>query len=81
MLYVFNNSVKEMAEYMKKSVAVNKNRKSHDWFDFECSIDIRNVRKQIRKEHSGEELHQGVTNASAMCCFHTFISLKTESCL
>ena len=37
-LHVFNGSIKEMAECMKKRIVVNKHRKSHDWFDFECSI-------------------------------------------
>ena len=38
-----------MAECMKKRTVVNKHRKSHDWFDSECSINRRNVRKQLRK--------------------------------
>ena len=48
-LQVFNSSIKEMAECMKKRMVVNKHRKSHDWFDSECSINRRNVRKQLRK--------------------------------
>ena len=34
---------------MKKRIVVNKYRKSHDWFDSECSINRRNVRKQLQK--------------------------------
>ena len=48
-LQVFNSSIKEMAECMKKRMVVNKHRKSHDWFDSECSINRRNARKQLRK--------------------------------
>ena len=48
-LQVFTSSIKEMAECMKKRIVVNKHRKSHDWFDSECSINRRNVRKQLRK--------------------------------
>ena len=38
-----------MAEGMEKHIVVNKHRKSHDWFNSECSINRRNVRKQLRK--------------------------------
>ena len=48
-LQVFNSSIKEMAECMKKRTVVNKHGKSHDWFDSECSINRRKVRKQLRK--------------------------------
>ena len=48
-LRVFNGSIKEMAECMKNRIVVNKHRKSHDWFDSECSINRRNVRKEPRK--------------------------------
>ena len=48
-LQIFNGSVKEMAECMKKRVLVSKHRKSQDWFDSECSINRRNVQKQLRK--------------------------------
>ena len=48
-LHVFNSSIKEMAELMKTRIVVNKHRKSHDWFDSECSINRRNVRKRPRK--------------------------------
>ena len=30
-------------------IVLNKHRKSHDWFDSECSINRRNVRKQLQK--------------------------------
>ena len=30
-------------------IFVNKHRKSHDWFESECSINRQNVRKQMRK--------------------------------
>ena len=44
-LQVFNSSIKEMAECMKQRIVVSKHRKSYDWFDSECSINRRNVRK------------------------------------
>ena len=48
-LRVFEESIKEMAMCMKKRVFSNKHRKSREWFDFECNVRRRNVRKQQRK--------------------------------
>ncbi|WP_419607807.1 hypothetical protein, partial [Thiolapillus sp.] len=48
-LRVFDEFIKEMAKCMKKRVFSNKHRKSREWFDFECNVNRRNVRKQLRK--------------------------------
>ena len=48
-LHICNSSIKKMAECMRKSIVVNKHRKSHDWFDSECSINRRNVWKHLWK--------------------------------
>jgi hypothetical protein len=48
-LHAFNESIKKMAECMKKRIFLNRPKKSHEWFDFDCSTNRRNVRKLLRK--------------------------------
>ena len=48
-LYAFNESIKKMAECMKKRTFFNRRKKSYEWFDFDCSTNGRNVRKLLRK--------------------------------
>ena len=47
-LDVFNECLKDVAECMKKRVVVGKKRKQ-DWFDYECVMSRRKVRKALRK--------------------------------
>ena len=47
-LDVFNDCLKEVAECMKKRIVVGKKSKQ-DWFDHECVMSRRKVRKALRK--------------------------------
>ena len=44
----FNNCILKVAECMKKSISVNKKKKSHGWFDIECSFKRKCVRKLLK---------------------------------
>ena len=47
-LMVFNDIVKEQAECMKKTITGNKDAKKHDWFDYECILARRKVRRLLK---------------------------------
>jgi hypothetical protein len=47
-LIMFNEYIIESAECMKKCVSVNNNKKVSDWFDQECAVSKKNVRKLLR---------------------------------
>jgi hypothetical protein len=48
-LHVFNLCIKDAAESMKKQVRCRDYSKPRDWFDAECNIAKRNVRKLLNK--------------------------------
>ena len=48
-LNLFNECIKTCADCMKRRTFVNKSEKRIDWFDFECVLAKRNVRKLLRK--------------------------------
>ena len=49
-LDIFNNCIKEKAECMKKQITIKKNgRKLDEWFDWECKVGRRNVRRLLKK--------------------------------
>ena len=45
---LFNNAIKSCAEVMKKNVRFSNTTKRDDWFDFECILFRRVVRKNLR---------------------------------
>ena len=45
----FNEIIKEHAENMKTKIAMDKKVRGNNWFDQECRIAKRNVRRLLRK--------------------------------
>ena len=48
-LDIFNNCIKEKAECMKKQIRIKNGRKLDEWFDWECKVERRNVRRLLKK--------------------------------
>ena len=48
-LYLFDSCIKEKAECMKKQIRINKSRKLDEWFDWECKVARKNVRRLLKK--------------------------------
>ncbi len=48
-LDIFNNCIKEKAECMKKQITIKNGRKLDEWFDWECKVGRRNVRRLLKK--------------------------------
>ena len=48
-LNLFNSCIKEKAECMKKQITINKGRKQDEWFDWECKVARKNVRRLLKK--------------------------------
>ena len=48
-LNLFNSCIKEMAECMRKQIRINKSGKLDEWFDWECKVARKNVRRLLKK--------------------------------
>ena len=48
-LDIVNNYIKEKAECMKKQITIKNGRKLDEWFDWECKVGRRNVRRLLKK--------------------------------
>ena len=46
---IFNNCIKAKAECMKKQVTIKNGRKLDEWFDWECEVGRRTVRRLLKK--------------------------------
>ena len=48
-IILFNNAIKSCADNMKKNIRFSSKQKNDDWFDYECILFRRIVRKNLRK--------------------------------
>ena len=48
-LSIFNNCIKQKAECRKRQIKKNKSKTLDEWFDHECKLGRRNVRKLLKK--------------------------------
>ena len=64
-LNLFNSCIKEKAECMKKQIRINKSRKPDEWFDWECKVARKNVRRLLKKFR--RSLHSEDRNSFLYC--------------